>query len=144
MQVNGKLLVDLSHLLAEVAAAGMNDQIERAVRRAIRLDKMVAAAERPQRLSRSARKQRSAVRSKRSCLPSQTRMPDGMKCAAASSVGRSIARSFSRTVYMPQPMSTPTMLGQTLSVTVIVVPTVQPLPAWTSGMIRTRLPAVSG
>ena len=140
MQVNGKLLVDLSHLLAEVAAAGMNDQIERAVRRAIRLDEMVAAAERP----RSARKQRSAVRSKRSCLPSQTRMPDGMKCAAASSVGRSIARSFSRTVYMPQPMSTPTMLGQTLSVTVIVVPTVQPLPAWTSGMIRTRLPAVSG
>ena len=48
MQVNGKLLVDLRHLLAEVAAAGMDDQIERAVRRAIRLDEMVAAAERPQ------------------------------------------------------------------------------------------------
>ena len=70
-------------------------------------------------------------------------MPDGMKCAAASSVGKSILRSASRTVYMPQPMSTPTMLGQTLSVTVMVVPTVQPLPACTSGIIRTRLSAVS-
>ena len=33
------------------------------------------------------------------------------------------------TVYMPQPISTPTIFGTTLSVTVIVVPIVQPLPA---------------
>ena len=48
--------------------------------------------------------------------------------------------SRSRTVSIPQPMSTPTRLGQTLSVTVMVVPTVQPLPAWMSGIIRMRLP----
>ena len=42
---------------------------------------------------------------------------------------------------MPQPISTPTMPGTTLSVTVMVVPIVHPIPAWTSGMMRIRLPA---
>ena len=37
---------------------------------------------------------------------------------------------------MPQPISTPTMPGTTLSVMVMVVPMVQPSPAWTSGMMR--------
>ena len=45
------------------------------------------------------------------------------------------------TVSMPQPMSTPTRLGTTLSPMVRVVPMVQPTPAWTSGMMRILLPA---
>ncbi len=44
---------------------------------------------------------------------------------------------------MPQPMSTPTRLGTTRWVMVIVVPTVQPAPAWISGIIRMRLPWVN-
>lgn len=48
-----------------------------------------------------------------------------------------------RVVSMPQPMSTPTRLGTTLLVMVIVVPMVQPLPAWMSGISRIRLPAVN-
>ena len=44
---------------------------------------------------------------------------------------------------MPQPMSTPTRLGTTRSVMVMVVPTVHPAPAWTSGISRMRLPAVN-
>ena len=43
---------------------------------------------------------------------------------------------------MPQPMSTPTRLGTTRSVMVMVVPMVQPAPAWMSGISRIRLPAV--
>ena len=50
--------------------------------------------------------------------------------------------SASLTVYMPQPISTPTTLGTAFPWTVIVVPIVQPLPACTSGMIRTLLPSV--
>ena len=42
---------------------------------------------------------------------------------------------------MPQPMSTPTMLGDTLSETVIEVPIVHPAPACTSGMMRILSPA---
>ena len=47
-----------------------------------------------------------------------------------------------RVVSMPQPISTPTRLGTTLSVMVIVVPMVQPAPAWMSGMSRMRLRCV--
>ena len=46
-------------------------------------------------------------------------------------------------VSMPQPMSTPTRLGTTLSVMVMVVPMVQPAPACMSGMRRILLPAVN-
>src|SRR5690554_107657 len=40
----------------------------------------------------------------------------------------------------PQPISTPTKLGTTLSVRVMVVPITQPAPLWASGMIRILLP----
>ena len=42
---------------------------------------------------------------------------------------------------MPQPMSTPTMFGTTLSRMVMVVPMVQLAPVCTSGMMRMVLPA---
>ena len=45
---------------------------------------------------------------------------------------------------MPQPMSTPTTLGTTLSRMVMVVPMVQPLPECMSGMMRTWQPSVKG
>ena len=44
----------------------------------------------------------------------------------------------------PQPMSTPTIPGTILSVMVIVVPIVQPMPAWTSGIMRILQPAKAG
>ena len=44
---------------------------------------------------------------------------------------------------MPQPMSTPTRFGTTLSRTVMVVPIVQPLPQCTSGMMRMLAPSVN-
>lgn len=46
-----------------------------------------------------------------------------------SNFGRSMRFSFSFTVSIPQPISTLTMFGITLSVMVIVVPMVQPFPA---------------
>ena len=74
--------------------------------------------------------------------PSQTSLPQGMPWAAASIRSKSMSTRPSSTVYIPHPMSTPTMLGTALSVMVMVVPMVQPRPAWTSGMIRIRDPAV--
>lgn len=55
-------------------------------------------------------------------------------------------RTFKRkmTEYIPQPKSTPTIFGTILSITVIVVPIVQPFPAWTSGMIRIFEPIENG
>ena len=47
------------------------------------------------------------------------------------------------TVSIPQPISTPTKLGITLSVIVIVVPIVHPAPECTSGIIRILLPVIN-
>ena len=55
--------------------------------------------------------------------------PEGIKCAASSTFSKSTSPLPRFTVYIPHPISTPTTLGTALSVIVIVVPMVQPLPA---------------
>ena len=62
------------------------------------------------------------------CSPPRTFRPLGTsRRISASSAAKSISRSARRTVSIPQPISTPTMPGTTLSEIVIVVPMVQPL-----------------
>ena len=70
-------------------------------------------------------------------------IPDGTKCAASSNFARSISFFPKFIVYIPHPISTPTILGTTLSVTVIVVPMVHPFPACTSGIILILLFSVN-
>ena len=45
-EVNGDVLVVFGDLLAEIAAAGVDDEVVRAVRAAVNLDEVIAAAER--------------------------------------------------------------------------------------------------
>ena len=65
---------------------------------------------------------------------------------AAVAVKSSVVRlSFPRgTVNIPHPISTPTKLGQTLSLISKVVPITHPAPAWQSAMIARRLPSETG
>ncbi|CUO82923.1 Uncharacterised protein [Segatella copri] len=54
---------------------------------------------------------------------------------ASSNFCKSISTLPSLTTFMPQPISTPTVLGTTLLSSSITVPIVHPLPAWQSGII---------
>jgi hypothetical protein len=52
--------------------------------------------------------------------------------------GRSLAVRVVRTAIMPQPMSTPTAAGMMAPTVGMTLPTVAPIPQWTSGMAATH------